>query len=274
MQKLLAFDPRYYQLVVQVSLLGWGMVFLQFPIAWQHIVIVLGCALIAQWACTTYKQLPAVYLSSFNTSLSILLLLTAQNPWWLGLAAVIAIVSKFVLRFEGRHIFNPSNIGIVVVLLLTHNVWVSSGKWGHELWLFLLVAGLGLIPQVGGKTMLVSISFLLSYAALLFSRAWYLGDPWAIPEHQMNNGSLLLFTFFMLSDPKTTPAHALARLLYGVGVAIVAALIQFKLYVPNAFLYALVLMSPLVVVLNRWFPAQGFEWNTDSLSKPVSRYSA
>lgn len=268
MQKLLAFDPRYYQLAVQISLLSWGILFLQFPISGSHIAVVLGIALITQWALTTYKHLAPVYLSTLNTSLSILLLLTAQNPLWLGLAAFIAIASKFVLRLEGRHIFNPSNIGIVAVLLLTHEAWASSGKWGHELWLFLLVAGLGLIPQVGAKTMLVSISFLLSYAALLFARAWYLGDPWAIPEHQLNNGSLLLFTFFMLSDPKTTPSHTGARVLYGVLVAIVAALIQFKLFIPNAFLYALVVLSPLVLVLNRWLPAQGFEWSAQRLPKP------
>lgn len=267
MQKLVTFDPRYYQLAVQTALLCWGIVILDFPISWQHIGVVLSSALFTQWAFTTYQHLPPIYLSTLNTSLSILLLLNAQNPLWLGLAAVIAIASKFILRLEGRHIFNPSNIGIVAVLLLTQEAWASSGKWGHELWLFLLIAGLGLIPQVGAKTMLVSISFLVSYAALLFARAWYLGDPWAIPEHQLNNGSLLLFTFFMLSDPKTTPSHTLARLIFGLLVAAVAAIIQFKLYVPNAFLYALVLMSPLVLVLNRWWPAQGFEWREPRLSK-------
>jgi Na+-transporting NADH:ubiquinone oxidoreductase subunit NqrB len=260
MQRLFQFDPRYYQLAVQVSLLTWGIVQLDFPVQWQHIGVVLCVALSTQWAFSHWKEVPFIYLSTLNTSLSILLLLNAQNPLWLGLAAFIAISSKFVLRLNGHHIFNPSNIGIVVVVLLTFEAWVAPGKWGHEMWLFLLVAGLGLIPQVGLKLMLTSLSFLITYTGLLFLRAWWLGDPWAIPEHQLQNGSLLIFTFFMLSDPKTTPAHSGARVLYGCLVAFLAALIQYKLFLPNAFLYALVLMSPFVFVLNRLLPHQPFEW--------------
>lgn len=261
MQKIFKFDPRYYQLTIQTTLLTWGIVQLGFPVRWQHIVVVLASALITQWLLTRWKQLPPVYLSTFNTSLSVLLLLNAQNPLWLGLAAIISVGSKFFLRFQGRHIFNPSNIGIVAVVLLTTEAWVAPGKWGHEMWLFLLVAGLGLIPMIGLKLILTSLSFLITYTSLLFLRAWWLGDPWAIPEHQLQNGSLLIFTFFMLSDPKTTPSHSVARVLFGFLVAFVAAFIQFKLFLPNAFLYALVVMSPLVLVLNYLLPNTTFEWN-------------
>ena len=58
------------------------------------------------------------------------------------------------------------------------------------------------------------------YAGLIFSRALYLGDPWPIAIHQLQDGALLLFAFFMITDPKTTPAHTTARALYAAAIAL------------------------------------------------------
>ncbi len=255
------FDPRHYQLAVQASLLTWGIAVLAFPVtAWQ-IVGVISAALLTQWLGCRLSHVPLVWLSALNTSLSVLLLLHAQSVWWLVVAAVLSIASKFALRLGKRHVFNPSNFGIVAALLLTSEVWAAPGQWGHGLWWFLLAAGCGLVAWIGWRPLLVTLSFILTYTGLVFLKATWLGDPWAIPLHQLQNGSLLLFSFFMLSDPKTTPAHPVAKIVFGVSVAFLAVWLQFRAYLPNAFLYALLALSPFVFVLNRWLNYPAFEWS-------------
>ena len=253
-------DPRYYQLSVQSGLLLWGEWAGYFSVSILDIILVVLTALLFQWGLTRLYRLPLNPLSSLNTALSIILLLQASHWGWLLLAAVLAISSKFWLRWSGRHVFNPSNLAIVLVLLMSNSVWVAHGKWGHAIWLALLVAGGGLVLLLGWRQMLTSLSFLVVYSLLLLLRAGWLGDPWQIPLHQLQNGALLIFVFFMLSDPMTTPASIAGRLLYGVWVALLAALLQFYAYVPNAFLYALACSSPLVLLINKTWLGERFRW--------------
>lgn len=254
------FDPRYYQLGVQSTLLAWGSFSLQFNVNGLAIVSVLLTALTTQWLFTRYYGLSFNSLSTLNTSLSIILLLHASHITWLMLAAALSIASKFLITYRKRHIFNPSNFGIVILLLISSDVWVAHGKWGQAMWLALLLAGFGLIVLLGWRQMLTSLSFLSVYCALVLGRAFWLGDPWAIPFHQLQNGALLIFTFFMLSDPMTTPHSAIGRLLFGGWVACLGWALQFLAFIPNAFLYALALSSPWVLVINHYWQGNAFYW--------------
>jgi Na+-translocating ferredoxin:NAD+ oxidoreductase RnfD subunit len=268
MPKSLCFDPRHYQLLIQSSLLLVGLLVFSFPITYWQIFSVLATALTSQWLFSHLFKLPFVSLSALNTSLSILLLLHAETSSWLALVALISIASKFLITYQKQHIFNPSNVGIVAGLFLSDQVWAAPGQWGHNLWWFLLIAGLGLVAWLGWRLLLTSISFLVVYSSLIFLKAWWLGDPWAIPWHQLQNGSLLLFSFFMLSDPKTTPSHPIGRVLFGSLVALLAAYLQFKLYIPNAFLYALVCLSPLVLLINHYWMFPNFTWSGIYFKQP------
>jgi Na+-translocating ferredoxin:NAD+ oxidoreductase RnfD subunit len=106
----------------------------------------------------------------------------------------------------------------------------------------------------------VAYAFVATYAAILAARAAWLGQPWTIPLHQLQSGSLLLFTFFMISDPKTTPNARVARYLFGAAVAAGAAFVAFVLFEPGGPIWALVALSPLVPVLDRIFPGLRYEW--------------
>nr|CAA6826689.1 MAG: Unknown protein [uncultured Thiotrichaceae bacterium] len=260
------FDPRYYQATIQVSLLLWGIGSGYFSVSLASVFSILGAVLFSQWCFTRHLELTLSPLSTLNTGLSIVLLLHAIHPGWLMLAAILAVSSKFLLRLQGRHVFNPSNIGIVLVLLVTDSAWVAHGKWGHAIWWTLLLAGFGLIFLLGFKQMLTSFAFLATYIIVLLGRAIWLGDPLSIPMHQLQNGALLIFTFFMLSDPMTTPEKASGRMIYGGWVAIMAGWLQFQWFIPNAFLYALACSSPLVLLINYKFKGSQFSWSIRSTS--------
>jgi Na+-translocating ferredoxin:NAD+ oxidoreductase RnfD subunit len=110
----------------------------------------------------------------------------------------------------------------------------------------------------------VALAFLSTFVGILFARALYLGDPWAVPLKRMQSGALLLFAFFMISDPKTTPDRRSIRIAYGVLVAAIAAYFQFSEYRPEALIYALFFTSPLVPLLDclcRGSSGSRYEWS-------------
>ena len=244
-------DPRHFQIVALSALLTVGIFKLDFDISAINalLIVVAACAMqcLGQHIDCTRLDLRSPLISS----LSLCLLLRTDTALLAVTAAALAIGSKFVLRVDGRHYFNPTAFALVVMATFFDGVWISPGQWGHGAFLGLGVAALGLLVLTRAARLDVSMAFLLSFAAIAFARAAWLGDPWTIPAHQMNNGALLLFTFFMISDPRTTPDARAHRITFGVLVAIGAAYITFALYRPSGPLFALVAAALLVPLFNR-----------------------
>ena len=101
----------------------------------------------------------------------------------------------------------------------------------------------------------------------LFGRALYLGDPMAIPIHQLQSGALLVFAFFMITDPRSTPDSRIARLIFAFAVAAFAAWLSWEYHIRGAMLYALAGLAILTPILDRLLPADRFQW-TSTEGKP------
>ena len=258
-------DPRYYQIAVLASLVVFGVVGLDFGIGLANAVAIVAMALMTQYAGTRIMGLPAFDpLSPLITALSLTLLLRTDILALAALAAVVAIGSKFILRIRGKHVFNPANIAIVSLILASDRAWISSGQWGSAAVGAFALACLGFVVLTRAKRSETTIAFLLAYAALLLGRAAWLGDPLAIPLHQLQNGALLIFAFFMVSDPKTTPDHRGGRVVYGALVAAATMFVQFGLYEPGAPLLALVACSPVVPLIDALLRGDRYRWSSPS----------
>jgi enediyne biosynthesis protein E5 len=146
------------------------------------------------------------------------------------------------------------------VLLVTSNVWTSPGQWGAGVWFASLVVFLAIFVLHASERSDIALFFLGSHAALLLARAYWLGDPLAVPVHQLQSGSLLIFTFFMISDPRTTPDSRLGRFLFAAAVALLGHYLAFFMQMRPALYVALILLSPLTLLLDRLIPAKRFEW--------------
>ena len=196
-------------------MLIYGVGWLGFDIEWPQIVISLGTVLITQYACTRLFRLPSFDpRSPLISGLSLCLLLRTNSLLLALLTAVITIVSKFVFKRGRKHIFNPTNFGIVAMMLLTTQVWVSPAQWGSKLYFAFFIACAGGMVIYRAARSDVTYAFLLAYVGILFGRAFWLGDPWSIPLKQLQSGSLLLFAFYMISDPKTTADSRTGRILF------------------------------------------------------------
>ncbi len=258
----LADDPRHFQVAALAVLLVYGMSSLDFDVAPARAGLILAAALGAQWACGRAAGLAAFESrSALISGLSLCLLLRTPSDLVAACAAVLAIASKFVLRLRGKHVFNPTNAALAMVVLLTGAAWVSPGQWGDSAFFAFLLACAGGLVAWRALRSDVALAFLLSWILLLFGRALWLGDPLAIPLHQLRSGSLLLFAFFMISDPKTTPDSRACRLAFGALVAAAAFHLQFVLYRPSGGLVlALFALTPLVPILDLLWPAPRYEW--------------
>lgn len=199
--------------------------------------------------------------SALITSLSLSILLRANSLWvWLA-AGFLAISAKFLIRYRGKHIFNPACIGIVTVSLIGGSAaWVSPGQWGQAPIFAAFAIGFAALVLSSAKRLDIALGFLIGFAAMLFGRALYLGDPMAIPIHQMQSGALLVFAFFMITDPRSTPDSRLARLLFAFAVAALAAWLSWEHHLRGAMLYALAGLALLTPVLDHVLPARRFEW--------------
>ncbi|MGH0035083.1 MAG: RnfABCDGE type electron transport complex subunit D [Myxococcota bacterium] len=261
MIQALVSDPRHGQIAMLASLWIYGQLALGFAIRPDLALAIAGSALATQLLCDRFVARRAFDpRSALVTSLSLCLLLRTDTPAWALAAGAVAVGSKFALRRDGKHVFNPANFALVAGVLVTDRVWVSPGQWGHAAWLAFAVAGLGFVIVRRAERSDVTWAFLAVHAGLLFGRAWWLGDPWSIPLHQLHNGALLIFAFFMISDPRTTPDSRPGRIGHAAVVAGVAMWIRFGLWEPNALLYALVACAPLVPLFDRVWPGPRHAW--------------
>jgi enediyne biosynthesis protein E5 len=254
-------DARHFQIVALSSLLIINFVWIDFGAKPLYSALAISTALLTQVVCSRVFGLKTIDLRSpLITGLSLSLLLRANAPWLPAIAGLIAIASKFLLRVDGRHIFNPAGFAIVVLLLVSNGVWISPGQWGASIYLASLLVFFAILVLQAAQRSDVALFFLGSHAALLLTRAYWLGDPLAIPLHQMQSGSLLIFAFFMISDPKTTPDSRLARFVFAFAVALLGHYLAFFMQIRPALYIALIALSPATPLLNRIVPAKKFEW--------------
>src|ERR1700726_4468077 len=124
-------DARHFQIVALSSLLLVNFTWIDFGAKPLYSALAILSALATQVVCSRLSGLPHIDLRSpLITGLSLSLLLRADEPWLHAAAGAIAILSKFLLRIEGKHIWNPAGFAIVVLLACSSHVWISPGPWG------------------------------------------------------------------------------------------------------------------------------------------------
>ncbi|WP_017930835.1 RnfABCDGE type electron transport complex subunit D [Robiginitomaculum antarcticum] len=263
-------DPRHFQITALSTLVLLGAFYYAFGLPLWHVLSCVGSTVATQFVGDKITGRRFDARSPLISALSITLLLRTGSIWLSLAAGIIAIGSKYVVRWRGKHIFNPANVALVILALAFDSAWVSPGQWGAAPWLAIALFGVGGAVTKKASRWDVSLAFLASYAALVLARALWLGDPLSIPVHQLQSGALLVFAFFMISDPKTTPNARLARVIYAALVAIVGFTIQFALFKSAGVIFALVLTAPLVPFFDNLFPASRYYW-PNQIRKPVSQ---
>lgn len=253
-------DPRHWQIAALSALALYSFLFLDFGAEPLAALISVATVLSVQWACSRVWRKSFEWRSVLITGLSLSLLLRTNDLTVMAVAAAAAILSKFVIRLNGKHLFNPAAFGIAVALLATKDAWVSPGQWGASIWIGALVCLLAGAVLNRTPRLDTALAFLGTHLALLIARAAWLGDPITIPLHQMMTGSLLIFAFFMITDPKTTPDSRAGRIVFAVTVAASTHWLAFFAQVRPALYFSLLGIAFLVPVIDRVLPRPRFRW--------------
>ncbi|WP_338664806.1 RnfABCDGE type electron transport complex subunit D [Pararoseomonas sp. SCSIO 73927] len=253
-------DARYVQIAALSTLLVLEIWAFDLGATPLQALVTVGTALVVQAASCRATGTPFDWRSPLVTGLSLSLLLRSADPLSWVAAAAVGIGSKFLLRIGGKHVFNPACFAIVA-MLATGQVWVSPGLWGNATWLALMVAGFGGLVLARSSRLDIALAFLASYGALLLGRCLWLGDPLTIPAHQMQSGALLIFSLFMITDPRSTPDSRSGRMVFAFAVAAIGYHLQFRWQVREGLFYALAAVSLATPLIDRWRPSARFAWS-------------
>lgn len=270
-------DARDYQILFLASFLTLGIATRDWTLKPELIGTIIATCLVTQWISDELVK----YLESLKndehfqlsnplklrslrsaaiTALGLSLLLRAGSFTTMMLASSLAILSKHLFKYNNKHFFNPANFGIISVLILTPDAWVSPGQWGDEWWYALLFFGTGgiILKQVGRWD--TTAVFLSSYALLEAGRNIWLGWTWDIFLHRLMSGSLLLFALFMLTDPRSIPNAKVSRYIWAFCIAGLTFILRNQYYLPTAIFWALFVLAPLTIVLDIVWTAPRFNW--------------
>jgi len=194
--------------------------------------------------------------SAYITGISVGILVRSPAYWPFALCSVISIMSKYVLRVKGRHIWNPSNFGIAVLLFLAaETMAILSIQWGNNLLPIVVIWTLGSIIIWRARRFHISATYVVSFFLFAFLRSWITGDPWQAEVAPITGPMYQLFVFFMITDPKTTVRSRTGQCVVAFYVALVEFILRLG-QVVYAPIYALFLVGPMANLIEIWLDSR------------------
>jgi hypothetical protein len=190
--------------------------------------------------------------SAYVSGISVGILTRSPFLWPYALTSWISILSKYVLRLNGRHLWNPSNFGVSAILFLApETVSLLSIQWGNNVWpmVVIWVLGFAIVWRVG--KLHISAAYVLSFVAFAFLRSAITGNPWQAALAPITGPMYQLFIFFMVTDPKTTVRTQGGQVIVVVAVAFVEMLLRLNEVIYAPF-YALFMVGPAALLFEMW----------------------
>ncbi len=173
--------------------------------------------------------------------------------WPYALCSMLSIASKYVLRYKGRHIWNPSNFGIVAILLLAYdNVAILSIQWGNNMWPMLVIWIIGFVSIWRLKRFHICGTYVVSFLIFAFIRSYISGDPFLAEIAPISGPMYQLFVLFMITDPVTTVKSKKGQYLVAFLIAFVEMFFRLNEAVYAPF-YALFVVGPTAMIIERWW---------------------
>jgi len=247
-------DPRLHLAATITSLQVIGQVGFHFQVSIAQILLALGTSAALEIAIAFRSQHVIMWpASAMLTGNGVAFVLrvpgTAHGDWWslrgwwiFVATAAVSLLSKHVIKWRGEHIFNPSNIGLVLCfLILGRNRANPLDFWWGPMSAWLVIAVVVIVA--GGFAILrrlhllrVALGFWFSFAAGIgvlalaghaMTARWHLGPItgfhlwWVL----ITSPEVLVFLFFMITDPKTAPRSPTGRLVYAVTLGLLAAVL-------------------------------------------------
>jgi enediyne biosynthesis protein E5 len=207
--------------------------------------------------------------SAYITGISVGILIRSPAFWPYALCSLISITSKYAIRWRGRHLWNPSNLGVSAMLFLAPaSVATLSVQWGNALWPMLVIWLLGSLIIWRLRRFHICATYVLSFFVLSAVRSALTGDPFLAAVAPITGPMYQLFVFFMITDPKTTVKTKWGQCAVAFLVAVAEAILRLNRVV-HAPYYALFLVGPAANILEIWWTSRRRAATPESAVSPL-----
>lgn len=191
--------------------------------------------------------------SAYITGISVGILIRSPFIWAYALCSMISISSKYVLRYKGTHIWNPSNFGVVAMLLLAPQaVAVLSIQWGNNMMAMLVIWIIGFISIYRLKRFHICATYVIAFLVFSYFRSLYTGHSYISEISPITGPMYQLFIFFMITDPKTTVKSRAGQYAVIILIAFVEMILRIYEAVYAPF-YALFIVGPVAMIIEQWW---------------------
>jgi Na+-translocating ferredoxin:NAD+ oxidoreductase RnfD subunit len=244
--------PVFITLILLVGQLSYGMLESYKKTLLAIAIAVLTELLLGRIFTAKWPVLASAYISGISVGI----LVRSPAFWPYVLCALLAITSKYVLRVNGRHIWNPSNFGISALLFLAGDTVTSlSIQWGNFFLPMIVIWALGAIIVWRVRRFHITATYVISFFIFAFIRAWMTGNPWQAEVAPITGPEYQLYIFFMITDPKTTVSTVRGQCIVAFSVALVEMVLRLHQVVYAPF-YALFLVGPTALLMDMWLKSR------------------
>jgi len=251
MQKAGAFfqkymGPIFISLILLVGHLSFGILE-----GYENLIItVVTCMIIdtviGRLYTGSWKNVASAYISGISVSI----LVRSTVVWPYIVTAAISILSKYVIRYKGRHIWNPSNLGISWMLLFAPAFVAGlSVQWGNNLLPMVVIWMLGMVIVYRAKRLHITLTYIVSFLAFAYIRSFITKDPFLAEVAPLTGPMYQLFIFFMITDPPTNVRSRKGQILVVFLVAVVEFILRLNQFIYAPF-YALTIVGPLAKIID------------------------
>ncbi|WP_340105667.1 hypothetical protein [Rhodohalobacter sp. 8-1] len=196
-----------------------------------------------------YRNLSSAYVSGISAGI----LVRSPLFWPFALCAAISIASKYVLRYKGRHLFNPTNFGVVAIIFIaSDSAAVLSIQWGNNMWAMLVIWVVGLISLWKINRLNITLTYISSFVVFAWVRSFITGDPFLAEVAPLTGPMYQLFALFMMTDPKTTVKSRMGQNIVAFSIALLEMFLRLNEAVYAPF-YALFIIGPIALIIEDQF---------------------
>ncbi|MBS1524516.1 MAG: hypothetical protein JST19_02640 [Bacteroidetes bacterium] len=232
--------PAFITLILLIGQVSFGILDSYINVIGAIATSVLAEMLLSRFVLGSRKNLASAYI----TGISVGILIRSNVLWPYIVTALISIMSKYVLRYKGRHLWNPSNLGVSWMLLMASSYVAGlSMQWGSNLAAMVVIWVLGLGIVYRAKKLHVTLVYVISFIVLGYVRSLITGDTFLAEISPLTGPMYQLFIFFMITDPGTT----VSKKKWQIVVVILVALVEFALRLDGVIyapFYALCVVGP------------------------------
>lgn len=242
-------NPKWLITILITTILLAVNFFLDFRTGPILLVATLGAAVLTElgmsmWMYGGLKSIQSAYISGI--SMTILTKPQQGLLWPYVLGAAISIASKYVFVWRGRHLWNPTNFGISVMLLAAPgSVSVLSSQFGNGNTTLMVIWVVGALVASRARILHVTFAYLAAFLVLAWLRTMITGNAYLTEIAPITGPMYQLFLFFMITDPATTVRSKRGRILVAVLIAIAESLIRLTNEFPIPGSYMLLTAPPI-----------------------------